>query len=48
MKGVGFYIPAECPKCHSGSIESILVAQNEEYSFNYSEQRGVTLEFLGC
>jgi hypothetical protein len=36
MKGVGFYIPEKCPKCHSGSIESIPVAQNEEYAFDYA------------
>jgi hypothetical protein len=41
-----FYSPAKCPGCLKGSIESIPIAQNEGYIFDYSEKRGVTLEFL--
>lgn len=41
-----YYTPAKCPGCLKGSIESIPIAQNEGYTFDYSEKRGVTLEFL--
>lgn len=35
-----------CPACKSGTIESIPVAGNEMYVFDYDARRGVTVDFL--
>ena len=37
---------ARCPSCIEGNIESIPVAENEEYKFDYDIKRGVTMEFF--
>ena len=37
---------AKCPSCIEGNIESIPVAENEEYKFDYDIKRGVTMEFF--
>jgi hypothetical protein len=38
--------PAKCPTCIDGNIESIPIAENEEYRFNNDIKRGITMEFL--
>jgi hypothetical protein len=38
--------PAKCPSCIEGNIESIPIAENEEYRFNNDIKRGITMEFL--
>ena len=35
-----------CPACRSERIESIPVAGNEMYVFDYDTRRGVTVDFL--
>lgn len=35
-----------CPTCTSGRVESIPVAGNEMYVFDYDEKRGVTVDFM--
>jgi hypothetical protein len=35
-----------CPACKGDRIESIPVAGNEMYVFDYDERRGVTIDFL--
>jgi hypothetical protein len=40
------YTPTKCPDCHEGNVESIALAQNEIYTFDYNSKRGVVLEFL--
>ena len=35
---------AKCPSCVVGNIESVPVAENEEYKFDYDIKRGVTME----
>jgi hypothetical protein len=35
-----------CPACSSGRVESIPVAGNEMYVFDYDAMRGVTVDFL--
>ncbi len=35
-----------CPACKSGRVESIPVAVNEMYVFDYDTRRGVTVDFL--
>ena len=35
-----------CPVCRSGRVETIPVAGNEMYAFDYDEKRGVTVDFL--
>jgi hypothetical protein len=37
---------AKCPYCVEGKIESIPIAENENYRFNYDTKRGVTMEFF--
>ncbi len=42
---------AKCPSCIEGNIESIPIesipiAQNENYRFDYNAKRGVTVEFF--
>ena len=37
---------AKCPLCIDGNIESVPVAENEEYKFDYDIKRGVTMEFF--
>jgi hypothetical protein len=39
---------AKCPSCVEGNIESIPIAENENYRFNYDTKRGVTMEFFRC
>ena len=34
-----------CPVCGNISISTFLILPNEEFTFNYSEKRGVELEF---
>jgi hypothetical protein len=38
--------PEDCPFCSEGSIESIPIAENENYRFDYDTKRGVTMEFF--
>lgn len=35
-----------CPTCKSGKVESIPVAGNEMYMFDYDQKRGVTVDFM--
>ena len=37
---------AKCPSCIEGNIESIPIAKNENYRFDYNAKRGVTVEFF--
>jgi hypothetical protein len=37
---------AKCPSCIEGNIESVPVAESEEYKFDYDIKRGVTMEFF--
>jgi hypothetical protein len=37
---------AKCPSCNEGNIESIPIAENEKYRFDYDTKRGVTMEFF--
>ena len=37
---------AKCPSCIEGNLESVPVAENEEYKFDYDIKRGVTMEFF--
>ena len=36
----------KCPSCTEGNIESIPIAENENYRFNTDMKRGITMEFL--
>jgi len=36
---------SKCPSCGSNGVETIPIASNETYKFNYSAKDGVTLEF---
>jgi hypothetical protein len=36
----------KCPSCTEGNIESIPIAEIEEYKFDYDIKRGVTMEFF--
>lgn len=36
----------KCPACSSGQVETIPVAGNEMYVFDYDVKRGVTVDFL--
>jgi hypothetical protein len=36
----------ECPSCSHGNIESIPIAENENYRINSGIKRGITMEFL--
>jgi hypothetical protein len=35
-----------CPSCIEGDIESIPIAENENYRFHNDKKRGITMEFL--
>jgi hypothetical protein len=35
-----------CPSCIEGNIESIPLAENEEYRINHDTKRGFTMEFF--
>lgn len=35
----------ECPSCNSKTVESMPVAGNEMYTFDYDMRRGVTVRF---
>jgi hypothetical protein len=34
-----YYVPEKCPSCLNGNIESIPIAQNEGYTFDYDSKR---------
>ena len=36
----------KCPSCIEGNIESIPIAENENYRFDYNNKRGVVMEFF--
>jgi hypothetical protein len=36
----------KCPSCLEGSIESIPIAENENYRFAYDTKRGAVMEFF--
>lgn len=36
----------KCPACRSPKVETIPVAGNEMYSFDYDEKRGVIVDFM--
>jgi hypothetical protein len=36
----------KCPSCVEGNIESLPIADNENYRFNNDIKRGITMEFL--
>jgi hypothetical protein len=36
----------KCPSCIEGNIESIPIAENENYRFDYDTRRGLTMEFF--
>jgi hypothetical protein len=36
----------KCPSCIEGDIESIPIAENENYRFRNDKKRGITMEFL--
>jgi hypothetical protein len=36
---------AKCPSCIRGNVESLPIAQNEKYRFEYDTKRGVSMEF---
>jgi hypothetical protein len=38
--------PPKCPSCIEGNIESIPIAENENYRFDYNTKRGVVMEFF--
>ena|ERR671919_2243544 len=35
----------KCPSCIEGNIESLPIAENEDYRFNIDWKRGITMEF---
>jgi hypothetical protein len=35
-----------CPSCNEENIESLPIAENEKYRFDYDTKRGVTMEFF--
>ena len=37
---------AKCPSCTERNIESIPIAENEDYRFDNDTKRGITIEFL--
>jgi hypothetical protein len=37
---------AKCPSCIKGNVESIPIADDEEYRFDYDVKRGVTMKFF--
>lgn len=48
MPGINNYTTTmpNCPACLEETIESLPIALNEEYKFDYNNERGVILEFL--
>ena len=36
---------SKCPICHQDEIESLPLSDEEDYKFDYSPKRGVSLEF---
>jgi hypothetical protein len=36
----------KCPSCSTDNIESIPIAENEKYRFEYDTRRGVTMTFF--
>jgi hypothetical protein len=36
----------KCPSCIEGNMESIPIAENENYRFDYDSRRGPTMEFF--
>jgi hypothetical protein len=36
----------KCPSCIEGNMESIPIADNENYRFDYDSRRGLTIEFF--
>jgi hypothetical protein len=36
----------KCPCCTEGTVESIPIAENEDYRFNYSVKRGLVMKFF--
>jgi hypothetical protein len=36
----------KCPSCIEGNMESIPIAENENYRFDYDSRRGLTIEFF--
>lgn len=36
----------KCPSCIKGNMESIPIAKNENYRFDYDTRRGLTMEFF--
>jgi hypothetical protein len=36
----------KCPSCNEENIESLPIAENEKYRFDYDTKRGVTMEFF--
>jgi hypothetical protein len=36
----------KCPSCIEGNMESIPIAENENYRFDYDTRRGLTIEFF--
>jgi hypothetical protein len=39
-------IITKCPSCNEENIESLPIADNEKYRFDYDTKRGVTMEFF--
>ena len=39
-------ISPKCPSCIEGNIESIPIAENENYRFDYNIKRGLVMEFF--
>jgi hypothetical protein len=37
---------AKCPFCIKGNVESIPIADDEEYRFDYDVKQGVTMKFF--
>jgi hypothetical protein len=36
----------KCPSCVKGDIESLPIAKNEKYRFEYDTKRGITIKFF--
>jgi hypothetical protein len=36
----------KCPSCIEGNMESIPIAENENYRFDFDTRRGLTMEFF--
>jgi hypothetical protein len=37
----------KCPSCIKGNIESIPIARNEDYRYEYDTKRGIIMKFFG-